>query len=126
MLKLAQGLHVSAQRGTRMSTLNDRVGDVVKRKRQRDRLTQADLGARIKVSGSYISSIESAQTSPRISELEDLAAVFRTTAFEMISEAAKEDGYKFSESTRERSAFLALFDGLTPDNQRMARAFLLF
>jgi transcriptional regulator with XRE-family HTH domain len=109
-----------------MGTLNERIGDVVKRKRQRDRLTQSDLGGRIKVSGSYISSIESAQTSPRVSELEDLAAVFRTTAFELISEAAKEDGYKFSETTRERSAFLALFDGLTPEHQRMARAFLLF
>ena len=55
-----------------MASLNERIGDVVKRKRQRDRLTQADLGARIGVSGSYISGVEAAQTSPRITELEAL------------------------------------------------------
>ncbi len=109
-----------------MGTLNERIGDVIKRKRQRDRLTQADLGARIGVSGSYIGSVESGSTSIRIAELEGLAAVFRTTAFDMISEAAREDGFKFSETTRERSAFLAIYDGLTPEHQRMARAFMLF
>ncbi len=109
-----------------MPTLNERIGEVVKRKRQRDRLTQLDLGGRIGVSGSYISSIESAQSSARISELEGLAEVFRTTAFDLIAEAARLDGYKFSESTRERDAFLALYDGLNPENQKMARQFLLF
>jgi transcriptional regulator with XRE-family HTH domain len=109
-----------------MPTLNERIGEVVKRKRQRDRLTQADVGARIGTSGSYISSIESAQSSARITEIEALASVFRTTAIELISEAAAQDGYKFSASTRERDAFLALYDGLTPEHQKMARAFLLF
>jgi transcriptional regulator with XRE-family HTH domain len=106
--------------------LNDRLGEVVKRKRQRDRFTQADLGARIGVSGSYISGIETAQTSPRITELEGLATVFRTTAFELISEAAKLDGYKFSASTRDRDAFLTLYDSLSPEHQKQARNFLLF
>ena len=109
-----------------MPSLNERIGEVVKRKRQRDRLTQSDLGARIGVSGSYISSIESAQSSPRISELEGLAASFRTTAIELLSEAAAQDGYKFSASTRERDAFLALYDALETEQQKMARAFLLF
>jgi transcriptional regulator with XRE-family HTH domain len=109
-----------------MGSLNERIGEILKRKRQRERLTQSDLGKRIDVSGSYIGSIESGQTSPRIAEIEGLAVVFRTTAFELISEAAREDGVKFSEVTRERSAFLALFDGLTPEHQKMARAFLLF
>jgi transcriptional regulator with XRE-family HTH domain len=109
-----------------MGTLNERIGDVIKRKRQRDRLTQADLGKRIDVSGSYISSLESAQSSARISELEGLATVFRTTAFDLISEAAREDGLKFSETNRERSAFLSLYDALNPEQQKMARAFLLF
>ncbi|HEU5086520.1 MAG TPA: helix-turn-helix transcriptional regulator [Roseiflexaceae bacterium] len=109
-----------------MGTLNERLGDVVKRKRQRDRLTQADLGSRIGVSGSYISSIESAQSSARITEIEQLATVFRTTAFDLLSEAAKEDNYRFSEANRERSAFLSLYDQLAPEQQKMARAFLLF
>ena len=109
-----------------MGALNERLGDVLKRKRQRDRLTQADLGSRIGVSGSYISSIESAQSSARITEIEQLAAVFRTTAFDLLSEAAKEDNYRFSELNRERSAFLSLYDQLAPEQQKMARAFLLF
>jgi len=109
-----------------MPTLNERIGEVIKRKRQRDRFTQADLGAKINVSGSYISGVESAQTSPRIVELEALATVFRTTAFDLISEAAKQDNYKFSESNRERDAFLSLYDSLTPEHQKQARNFLLF
>lgn len=109
-----------------MSTLNDRIGEVVKRKRQRDRLTQSDLGGRIGVSGSYISSIEGAQTSARIAELEGLATVFRTTAFELINEAAQADPNKFSDANRERNAFLALYDALTPEYQKQARLFLLF
>ena len=109
-----------------MPTLNERIGEVVKRKRQRDRLTQADLGSRIGVSGSYISGIESAQTSPRIGEIEALAAVFRTTALDLIGEAGERDSYKFTASNRERDAFMSLYDALTPEGQKMARKFLLF
>ena len=107
-------------------SLNDRLGEIIKRKRQRDRYTQADLGARIGTSGSYISAIESASTSPRIGEIEALATVFRTTAFDLITEAAKQDGYTFSASNRERDAFLSLYDGLSPENKKQARSFLLF
>ena len=74
-----------------MPTLNERLGEVIKRKRQRDRFTQADLGAKIGVSGSYISAIESANSSPRIGELEGLATAFRTTAYDLITEAAGRD-----------------------------------
>ncbi|HEX9369950.1 MAG TPA: helix-turn-helix domain-containing protein [Roseiflexaceae bacterium] len=109
-----------------MPTLNERLGEVIKRKRQRDRYTQADLGSRIGTSGSYISAIESATTSPRISEIEALATVFRTTGFDLITEAAKQDNYTFSESNRERDAFLSLYDWLSPENKKQARNFLLF
>ncbi|NOK64183.1 MAG: XRE family transcriptional regulator [Chloroflexi bacterium AL-W] len=109
-----------------MPTLNERIGDIVKRKRQRDRLTQSDVGSRIGVSGSYISSIESAQTSARIAEIEGLANVFRTTAIELINEAAQLDSYRVTATNREREAFLALYDGLSPENQKQARTFLLF
>lgn len=109
-----------------MASLNERIGDVVKRKRQRDRLTQSDLGGRIGVSGSYISGVEGAQTSPRISELEALGTVFRTTAFDLICEAAKQDGYTFSASNRDRDAFLALYDALSAESKKQARNFLLF
>lgn len=109
-----------------MANLNERIGEVVKQKRQRDRVTQADLGGRIGVSGSYIGSIESGTTSPRISEIEGLASVFRTTAFELITEAAQPDPRTFSGANRERNAFLGLYDGLSPEHQKQARQFLLF
>ena len=109
-----------------MPTLNERLGEVIKRKRQRDRYTQAELGARIGTSGSYIGAIESASTSPRISEIEVLAMVFRTTGFDLITEAAKQDNYTFSESNRERDAFLSLYDSLSPEHKKQARNFLLF
>lgn len=106
--------------------LNQRIGEVVRRKRQRDRLTQAELGARIGVSGSYISSVESGQTGVRITELEALAAQFRTTAIELINEAAGRDEYKFTAANRERDAFLVLYDTLNPANQAQVRNFMLF
>ena len=109
-----------------MASLNERLGEIIKRKRQRDRYTQADLGSRIGTSGSYISALESATTSPRISEIEALATVFRTTGFDLIAEAAKQDGYTFSQSNRERDAFLTLYDTLAPENKQQARNFLLF
>ncbi len=109
-----------------MRTLNERIGEVVKRKRTRDRLTQAELGSRIGVSGSYISSVEAGTTGVRVTELEALAAVFRTTAIELINEAAGQDSYTFSSSNRERDAFLSLYDSLSGEHKKMARAFLLF
>jgi Predicted transcriptional regulator with C-terminal CBS domains len=109
-----------------MASLNERLAEVIKRKRQRDRYTQADLGAKIGASGSYISAIEGGSTSPRISEIEALASAFRTTAFELISEAVAQDQYSFSQANRERDAFLNLYDSLTPEHQQQARTFLLF
>lgn len=109
-----------------MATLNERIGEVLKSKRQRDRLTQTEVGSRIGTSGSYISAIESASTSVRISELEALAAVFRTTAFDLVTQAAGPDPRTFSSANRERNAFVEVYDGLSPEHQNMARAFLLF
>ena len=109
-----------------MASLNERIGEIVKQKRQRDRMTQADLGARIGVSGSYIGSIESGQTSARVAELEGLAKVFRTTAFELITEAAQPDPRTFTNANRDRNAFLGLYDALSPEFQKQARQFMLF
>ncbi|PMP73279.1 MAG: XRE family transcriptional regulator, partial [Roseiflexus castenholzii] len=50
----------------------------------------------------------------------------RTTAFDLLSEAAAADGYKFSTVHRDREALLTLYDTLSPEHQRMARAFMLF
>lgn len=109
-----------------MPTLNERIGEVLKRKRSRDRLTQADVGSRIGVSGSYISSVEAGTTGVRVTELEGLAAIFRTTAIDLINEAAGKDQYNFSASNRERDAFLTLYDSLGVDHKKLARKFLVF
>ncbi|NTV64555.1 MAG: helix-turn-helix transcriptional regulator [Oscillochloris sp.] len=109
-----------------MASLNERIGEVIKRKRQRDRLTQTDLGAKIGVSGSYISGVESGQTGVRITELEALATYLRTTALDLINEAAGRDDYKFTSETRDRDAFLTLYDSLSPEHKKQARTFLMF
>ncbi|MEI8165309.1 MAG: helix-turn-helix transcriptional regulator [Chloroflexales bacterium] len=109
-----------------MASLNERIGEVLKRKRTRDRLTQSDLGSRISVSGSYISSIEAGTTGVRVTELEGMAAVFRTTAIELINEAAGKDAYNFNASNRDRDAFLTLYDNLNAEHKKQARLFLMF
>ncbi len=62
----------------------------------------------------------------RITKLEALTSVFRTTAFELITEAAGPDPHNFSAANRERNAFVNIYDALNPEAQRQARAFLLF
>ena len=109
-----------------MSNLSEQLGAIVKRKRTRDRLTQNDLGARIGVSGSYISAVESGTTSPRIAELEGLALAFRTTALEMISEAASTETKTYSDSRREQESLLSVFGALTPERRQQVLEFVLF
>jgi transcriptional regulator with XRE-family HTH domain len=109
-----------------VATLNERIGEVIKRKRQRDRLTQSELGSKINVSGSYISSVEAGTTGVRITELEGLAVQLRTTAVELINEAAGRDDYRFTSENRERDAFMTLYDALSPEYKKQARTYLLF
>lgn len=109
-----------------MASLNERIGEIIKRKRQRDRLTQSELGSKIGVSGSYISSVEAGTTGVRITELEGLAVQLRTTAVELINEAAGRDEYRFTSANRERDAFLTLYDALSPEYKKQARTYLLF
>ncbi len=42
------------------------------------------------------------------------ATTFRTTAYDLITEAAGRDSYTFTSSNRERDAFLSLYDSLSP------------
>jgi transcriptional regulator with XRE-family HTH domain len=70
------------------------LGPLVKRLRERYRMTQQDLVeyTGLDRSASYISSIETGRTSPTLAELEAIARVFRTTAIEMIQEAGGAPG----------------------------------
>ena len=109
-----------------MGILHDEIAKVILRKRRAFRFTQHDLGARIGMSGSYISSLESGKASPRIAELEDLATHFRTTAADMVQEAisAGERFVPVTETTRE--GLDAIAADLSLEHRRLAREFLLF
>jgi len=111
-----------------MASLGDELAKVLHRKRRGFRFTQADLGTRIGMSGSYISSLESGKASPRVAELEDLAVHFRTTAYELIQEAARADEHYVAARRPEPdgAGLDAISEGLSPENRRLAREFLLF
>jgi transcriptional regulator with XRE-family HTH domain len=109
-----------------MGLLTEELAKVLLRKRRSYRFTQSDLGQRIGVSGSYISSLETAKASPRISELEDMAAHFRTTALALILDASNA-GEGYIPATEARPDGLdAIVADLQPDSQRLAREFILF
>lgn len=111
-----------------MGTLGEELAKVLHRKRRAFRFTQVDLGTRIGMSGSYISSLESGKASPRLSELEDLAAHFRTTALEMIEEAARADERYIAAMHPEQPkiGLDAIASELTPEQRSLAREFLIF
>jgi len=110
-----------------MGILSEEIAKVIHRKRRAFRFTQADLGQRIGVSGSYLSSLESGKSSPRIAELEDLATHFRTTADEMIREAMSA-GERFVPVTEAPTGegLDAIAADLGIEHRRLAREFLLF
>ncbi|HQZ71601.1 MAG: helix-turn-helix domain-containing protein [Anaerolineae bacterium] len=111
-----------------MGILSDEICKVVHRKRRGYRFTQDDLGTRIGVSGSYISGIENGKTSPRVVELEDMAAHFRTTAVAMILEAAQaSEGWVPTEGVPHGEDTLdAIAADLSPAHRQLAREFLIF
>lgn len=111
-----------------MGVLNDELANILRRKRRAFRFTQEDLGRRIGVSGSYISTLEGGKASARLSELEDLAVHFRTTAFALIEEAARaEERFVAAQPTPQDAVGLDVIAAdLSPAGRAMAREFLLF
>lgn len=110
------------------SPLSAELAKVIHRKRRGFRFTQADLGGRIDVSGSYISALENGKSSPRIEELEGLATHFRTTAFEILREA-HDASQQFIPATTLETGGPSLDEiaaDLSPASRRMALDFLLF
>jgi|GEM_PF-979098 len=100
------------------------VGPLIKRLRERHRLTQQDLVdyARLDRSSSYISAIETGRTSPTIAELEAIAQVFRLTLVGLIQEAA-EDGSDLS--IRDKLQAEALFGQLSDVDRSLVVDFML-
>jgi transcriptional regulator with XRE-family HTH domain len=111
-----------------MGSLSEELAKVLHRKRRAYRYTQSDLGQRIGMSGSYISSLESGRSSPRLAELEDLAVHFRTTALELLHEAASADE-RYVAAHRDGSPRIgldALAEDLNPQARAFARQFIVF
>lgn len=108
--------------------LSEDIGKIVHRKRRAFRFTQSDLGERIGVSGSYISAIENGKTSPRIEEIEGLAANFRTTAIELINEALAEGESHVPIAALQTGGpgLDAIAGDLSPAGVRLARDLVLF
>jgi transcriptional regulator with XRE-family HTH domain len=111
-----------------MGVLGDELAKVLLHKRRAFRFTQQDLGQRIGVSGSYISSLETGKASPRVGELEDLAVHFRTTAMEMLREAdSAEERFIAARRPEEPKLGLdAIAADLSPEHRSLAREFIVF
>lgn len=100
------------------------VGPLLKRLRERSRMTQQDVAeyANIDRSSSYISAIETGKTSPTLYELERIAQVFRTTAVDLILEA--QEGQAAAPTGGDVQRILSLYERLTDDQRALAVDFL--
>jgi transcriptional regulator with XRE-family HTH domain len=103
--------------GKRRITMATEVGPLLRRLRERARLTQQDVVdyANIDRSSSYISAIENGKTSPTLFELERIAQVFRTTAVDLILEV--QDGQTAAPAGGDVQKILALYERL-PESER--------
>src|SRR6266852_418884 len=103
------------------------VGPVVRRLRERHRMTQQELVeyTGLDRSSSYISSIETGRTSPTIYELEQIARVYQVPLQELLEggeEAGASEEAPLSDRLGPRLA--ALYESLSPEDQDLAVAFL--
>src|SRR5262245_13242087 len=105
------------------------VGQMVRRLRERHRMTQQELVeyTGLDRSSRYISSIETGRTSPTIYELEQIARVYQVSIQDLLQEgggaAGGEDaGAGLEDRLGPRLA--ALYEGLPPEDQELAVDFL--
>src|SRR5205085_12335978 len=99
------------------------VGPVVRRLRERHRMTQQDLVeyTGLDRSASYISSIETGRTSPTLYELEQIARVYQVPLQELLQEGGQ-PGDAGGEPLEDRLGprLAALYEGLSPEDQALA------
>lgn len=101
------------------------VGPVVRRLRERHRMTQQDLVeyTGLERSASYISSIETGRTSPTLHELEQLARVYRVSLLDLLEDGGGDKG-SASEEERLGPRLAALYDGLSSEDQDLVVEFV--
>ncbi len=105
------------------------LGPVVRRLRERHRMTQQELVeyTGLDRSSSYISSIETGKTSPTIYELEQIARVYQVSLFDLLQDGSgggtEEDSQPGLEE-RLGPRLAALYEGLPPEEQELTVEFL--
>ena len=100
------------------------LGPILKRLRERHRMTQQDVVdyANVDRSSSYISAIENGKTSPTVFELERIAQVFRTTAVDLMLEA--QEGEAAAPAGGDVQRILSLYERLPESERSLAADFL--
>jgi len=104
------------------------VGPVVRRLRERHRMTQQELVeyTGLDRSSSYLSSIETGRTSPTLYELEQIARVYQVPLQELLREGGGEAPDAEAEPLADRLGprLAALYESLSPEDQELAVEFL--
>ncbi len=106
------------------------LGPVVRRQRERHRMTQQELVeyTGLDRSASYISSIETGRTSPTVHELEQIARVYQVSVFDMLQDGSGGDsvasGSDATLADRLGPRLAALYEGLPAEDQELAVEFL--
>lgn len=102
------------------------VGPLVRKYRERHRMTQQDLVeyTGLERSASYFSSIETGRTSPTLAELEAIARVFRTPLLDFIAEAGDASGGAWKQDEGEGDRALALIESLDEPGRVLAMELL--
>jgi len=105
------------------------VGPVVRRLRERHRMTQQDLVeyTGLDRSSSYISSIETGRTSPTLYELEQIARVYQVPLQQLLQEGGQADDSPAGDeplADRLGPRLAALYESLSHENQSLAVDFL--
>ena len=98
------------------------IGPLVRKYRERHRMTQQDLVeyTGLERSASYFSSIETGRTSPTLAEMEAMARVFRTPLLDFIAEAGNASGRAPRADEGEGDRALALLESLSEPGRAMA------
>src|SRR5438270_2463916 len=100
------------------------VGPVVRRLRERHRMTQQELVeyTGLDRSSSYISSIETGRTSPTVYELEQIARVYQVPLIQLLQEGGEAASASGEEPLQDRLGprLAALYESLSPEDQELA------
>ena len=104
------------------------VGPMVRRLRERHRMTQQELVeyTGLDRSSSYISSIETGRTSPTLYELEQIARVYQVALQDLLQEGGVAVDATGAEPLEDRLGprLAALYESLTPEDQSLAVDFM--